>query len=134
MSIQPLPALEDGCHRVGSVCHLNALQVPPAVGAAVVVLHLDPQELSEVQHLQNEAVCSASLEKVAELLSQCTLPRIPVDPIDGNKDVGVGACTLHVPRDHDDFVLDRHEAANFAGEALDGLKALEREKLVFFGC
>lgn len=98
------------------------------------MLHLDPQELPEVQHLQNKAVRSASLEKVAELLPQWTPSWIPVDAIDGNEDVGVGACTLHVPCDHYDFVLDRHQVTDFAGKALDGLEALERQELVLFGC
>lgn len=132
--VQPLPALEDCCHRVGRVRHLHALQVPPAVAAAVVVLHLDPQQLPEVQHLQDEAVRAASLEKVAQLLPQLPLARVAVGAVDGEEDVGVGARTLRVPGDHDDFVLDRHQVADFAGEALDGLEALERQELVPFGC
>lgn len=108
--------------------------MPPAVGAAVVVLHLDPLQLPEVQHLQDEAVRAASLKKVAELLPQLTPARVSVGAVDGEEDVGVGARTLHIPGDHDDFVLDRHQVADFAGEALDGLEAFERQELLLFSC
>lgn len=75
----------------------------------------------------------ASLEKVAEFLPQLTLARVSVDAVDGEEDVGVSARTLHVPGDHDDFILYRNQVADFAGEALDGLEALKRQELVLFG-
>jgi len=131
--VQPLPALEDGRHRVGCVGHLHTRQVPPAVGAAAVVLHLDPQQLPEVQHLQNEAIRSPSLKKVAELLPQVALARVAVGAEDADGNVGVRAGSFHVPRDDDDFVLDGDQAADFAREALDGLEALECLEFVLFG-
>lgn len=133
-SVQPLATLEDGGDRVGRVGHLDALQIPAAVGAVVVVLHLDPQQLPEVQHLHDKAVRAPLLEQVAELLPQLALARVPVDAEDGDENVGVCARPFDVPGDHDDFVLDRDEFADFACEALDGLETLKGHELVFFGC
>lgn len=132
--VQPLPAVEDGGDRVGGVGHLDALQIPAAVGAVVVVLHFDPQQLPEVQHLHHKAVRAASLEQVAELLPQRPLARVAVDAKDGDENVGVRASSFHVPGDDDDFVLDGDELADFAGEALDRLETLKGHELVFFGC
>lgn len=132
-SVQPLPTLEDGRHRVGCVGHLDALQIPPAVIAAVVVLHFDPQQLAEVQRLQDEALGAPSLEKVAEPLPQMPLARVTVDAVDGEEHVGVSAGPFHIPSDDDDFVLDGDQVAHFAREALNGLEALKRQELVLFG-
>ena len=107
--------------------------MPPAAGAAVVVLHFDLQQLPKVQHLQNKAVRSASLEKVAELLPQVTLARVTVDAVDGDENVGIRAGSFHVRGDDDDFVLDGDQVANFAREALDGFRALKCLELVLFG-
>lgn len=134
LTVQPLSTLEDGCHWVGCVGHLHTLQVPPTVGAAVVVLHFDPQQLPEVQHLHNKTVCSASLKQVAELLPQMTLARVTVDAVDGDENIGVRSGPFYIPGDDDDFVLDRDQVADFAREALDGLEALECQELVLFGC
>lgn len=98
------------------------------------MLHFDPQQLPEVQHLHNEAVCSPSLKEVAELLPQMTLARVTVDAVDGDENVGVRAGPFYIPGDDDDFVLDRDQVADFAREALDGLEALECQELVLFGC
>lgn len=98
------------------------------------MLHLDPQQLPEVQHLHHEAVGAPPLEQVAELLPQLTLARVAVDAEDGDEDVGVRAGSFDVPGDDDDFVLDRDEFTDFAGEAFDGLEALKGHELVFFGC
>lgn len=102
--------------------------------AAAVVLHSDPQQLPEVQHLQNKAIGSPSLEEVAEALAQMALARVPVHAVDGDENVGIRAAVLHVPGDDDDFVLDGDQFADFAREALDGLEALECEEFVLFGC
>lgn len=134
VSVQPLSTLEDGCDRVGCVGHLNALQVPPAACAAVVVLHLDPQELPKVQHLQDKAVRLAPFKEVAELLAQVTLARVTVDAVDGEENVGICAGRFDVPSDDDDFILDRNQATDFAGETLNGLVALKCQELVLFGC
>lgn len=72
------------------------------------MLHFNPQQLPKVQHLQNKAICSPSLEKVAELVLQMTLAWVTVDAIDGHENIGVCACTFHIPGDDDDFVLDRN--------------------------
>lgn len=133
-SVQPLAALEDGRDRVGRVGHLDALQVPAAAGAAVVVLHLDPQQFAEVQHLHEEAVRAPPLEQVAELLPQLTPARVAVGAEDGDENVGVRASSFDVPGEDDDFVLDRDEFTDFAGEAFDRLETLEGHELVFFGC
>lgn len=98
------------------------------------MLHFDPQQLPEVQHLQNKAVCSPSLEQVAELLPQMTLARVAVDAVDGDEDVGVRAGPFHIPGDDDDFILDGDQVADLASEALDGLEALKCQELVLFGC
>lgn len=98
------------------------------------MLHFDPQQLPEVQHLQNEALCAPSLKKVAELLPQMTRPRVTIDAIDGDEDVGVCASTFYIPRDDDDFVLDRDQVADSARKALNGLKALKCQEFVLFGC
>lgn len=131
--VQPLAALEDGGDRVGRVGHLDALQVPAAVGAAAVVLHFDPQQFPEVQRLHDEAVGAPPLEQVAELLPQRTLARVPVDAEDGDENAGVCAGPFDVPGDDDDFVPDRDEFADFAGEALDGLTTLKGHELVSLG-
>jgi len=130
LHVQPLAALEDGGHGVGRVGHLHALQVPAAARARVVVLHGDPQQLAHVQHLQHEAVRVAALKQVAEVLPELPLARVAVHTVDGDEDVGVGARLLHVAGDHDDLVLDGHQVAHFAGEALDGLVGLEGLELV----
>lgn len=132
--IQPLPAVEDGRDGVGHVGQLHALQEPAVVEAAAVVLHFDPQQLPEVQHLQDEAVRLAPLEQVAELLPQLTPARVAVDAVDGDEHVGVGAGAFHVPGDDDDLVLDGDQFAHFAGEALDRFVALKGQELVLFGC
>lgn len=134
MSVQPLSTLEDGCDRVGCVGHLDALQVPPAACPAVVMLHFDPQELPEVQHLQDKAVCLPPFKKVAELLPKMTLARVTIDAVDGEENVGVCASIFDVPCDDDDFVLDRNQATDFACETLNGFVALKCQELVLFGC
>lgn len=98
------------------------------------MLHFDPQQLPEVQHLQNEAVRTAFLKEVAELLPQMTLARVPVDTVDGDKNVGVCAGPFYIPSNDDDFVLDRGQIADFARKALNGLKAFKCQELVLFGC
>ena len=128
--VQPLPTLEDGGHRVGGVGHLDTLQEPAGGRARVVVLHSDPEQLAHVQHLQNEAVRVAALEKVPELLPKLPLARVPVDAVYGDEDVGVGAGLLHVPGHDDDFVPDGHQVAHLARKALDGLVGLKRLELV----
>lgn len=98
------------------------------------MLHFDSQQLPEVQHLQNEALCAPSLKKVAKRLPQMTLPRITVDAIHGDEDVGICAGILYIPSDDDNFVLHRDQVADSARKALDGLEALKCEEFVLFGC
>lgn len=97
------------------------------------MLHFNPQQLSEVQHFQDEAVCATSLEKVAELLPQMTPAWVTVDTVDGEENVGVSATPFHIPGDDDDLILDRDQVADFACKALDGFEALECQELVLFG-
>lgn len=132
-SVQPLPTHENGGHPVGSVGDLHTLQVPACFGASVVMLHPHPQELPQVQHLQHEAVGVASLKQVAELLLQGAFARVPVDPVDGDEDVGVGASAFHVTGDNDDLVLHRHQAPHLTGEALHGLGAFKGLEVILFG-
>lgn len=98
------------------------------------MLHLDPEQLPEVQHLHHEAVRPPALEQVTELLPHLAPARVSVDAVDGHENVGVRAGSFHVTRDDDDLVLDRDQVANFACEALDGLEALERLELVLLSC
>ena len=98
------------------------------------MLHFDSQQFPEVQHLQNEAVCLASLKKVAELLPQLTLAWVTIDSIDGDENICVSASPFDVTSDDDDFILDRDQIADFARKALDGFVALKCQELVLFGC
>lgn len=130
LGVQPLPAEEDGGDAAGRVGDLHAVQQPAGTEAAVVVLHAHLQQLPHVQHLQQEAVRLLALEKVAELLPQLPAARVAVGAVDGEEDVGVGARPLLVARDDDDLVLDGHQAAGLAGEALHGLCALKGQEFV----
>lgn len=133
VAVEPLGAGEDGGHPVGGVGDLHTLQEPAGRRAGVVVLHPDPQELSQIQHFQQEPVRSAPLEQVPELLPEGPLPGVPVDAVDRDEDVGVGGGFLHVSRDYDDLVFNGNQTADFAGETLHGFAALERPELVSLG-
>lgn len=131
ISVQPLSADEDGGHPVGGVGDLHALQVPSGRSAFIVVLHFDPQEFAQIQHLQQEAVCPSSLEQVPVLPLQRSFPRVSVDAVERDEDVGVGGGLLHVSGDDDDLVFDGNQTAHFAGEALHGFGAFKHHELVF---
>ena len=98
------------------------------------MLHGDPEQLAHVQHLQDEAVRVAALEKVPELLPELPLARVSVDAVYGDEDVGVGAGLLHVPGHDDDLVPDGNQVAHLAREAFDGLVGLKGLELVLLGC
>ncbi len=133
ISVQPLSADEDGGHPVSGVGDLHTLQIPSGRSAVVVVLHSDPQELTQIQHLQQKAVCPSSLKQVPVLPLQRSLPRVSVDAVERDEDVGVGGGVLHVSGDDDDLVFDGNQTAHFAGEALHGFAALKRHELVSLG-
>lgn len=128
--VQPLPTEEDGGDAVGRVGDFHAVQQPARVHARVVVLHPDLLQLAHVQHFQQEPVGAPTLEEVAKLLPQLAAARVPVGAVDGDGNVGVCARPLLVARDDDDLVLDGHQTAGFAGEALQGLCALKGQEVV----
>ena len=130
LSVQPLPAEKDGGDAVGRVGDLHAVQQPAGTQTGVVVLHPDFLQLSHVQHLQQEAVRLLALEEVAELLPQLPTARIPIGAVDGDEHVGIGPRSLLVACDHDDLVLDGHQASSLTGKALQGLCALEGQEIV----
>lgn len=82
-------------------------------------------QLAQLQRLQEKAVSTAPLEEVAHFLLQLPLACVPIGSKDGHKDVGIGARPELIARRHNDFVLDRHQALNFAGKALRRLGDLE---------
>lgn len=131
--VQPLSTNEDGGHPVGGVGDLHALQEPAGRRAGVVVLHSDPQEFPQIQHLQQESVRLSAFKQVPELLLERSLPWVSVDAVERDEDVGVGGGFLHVSGDDDYFVFDGNQTADFAGETLHGFGALERHELVFLG-
>ncbi len=133
MSVQPHSADEDGGHHVGGVGDLHTLQIPSWRSAFIIVLHSDPQEFAQIQHLQQKAVRPSSLKQVPVLPLQRSLPRVSVDAVERDEDVGVGGGVLHVSGDDDDLVFDGDQTAHFAGEALHGFDALKRHELVFLG-
>lgn len=130
ISVQPLPTEEDGGDTVGRVRDLHTVQQPAGAQAGVIVLHSYLLQLSHVQHLQQETVRLLTFKKVAKLLPQLPAARVAVGAVDGDENVGICARSLLVARDDDDLVLDGHQASSFAGEALDGLCALEGEEIV----
>lgn len=132
--VQPLSTNEDGGHPVGGVGDLHTLQEPAGRRARVVVLHSDPQEFPQIQHLQQESVRLSAFKQVPELLLERSLPWVSVDAVERDEDVGVGGGFLHVSGDDDYFVFDGNQTADFAGETLHGFGALERHELVFLGC
>jgi len=89
------------------------------------MLNPDLFQLPHVQCFQVEPVGFAPLEEVPELLLQGSLPRIPIQTEDGDEHVGIRPCTLFKAGDHDGLVFDWHQAAGFAGKALDDLGTLK---------
>ena len=133
LGVQPLPTHKDGGDPVGGVGDLHAVQQPARTQACVVVLHLHPEQLTHVQHLQDKAVRLLALKQVSKLLPELPAARVTVGAVERDEDVGVGAGALLVRRDDDDLVLDRHQAAGLAGEALHRARALEGHELVPLG-
>lgn len=121
LAVQPLSAEEDGGDAAGRVGDLHTVEQPAGTQTTVVVFYAHLQQLPHIQHLQQEAVCLLALKKIAELLPQLPAARITISTVDGEKDVGVGTRRLLVASDDNDLVLDGHQAAGLAGEALHGL-------------
>lgn len=130
LGVQPLSAEEDGGDAAGCVSDLYTVKQPAGTQATVVVFYTHLQQLPHIQHLQQEAVCLLALEKVAELLPQLPTARVTIGTINGEKDVGVSTRPLLIAGDNDDLVLDGHQAAGLAGEALHGLCTLEGQEFV----
>lgn len=123
--IQPLPTGKYGGDASGRVGDLHPLHQPARGEASVVVLDPDLLQLPHVQRFQVEPVGFASLKEVPELVLQGAAPRVPVEAVDGDEDIGVGARALLEARDHNGLVLDWHQAPGLAGKALRDLGTLE---------
>lgn len=129
--IHPLSANKNCGYPVGSVCNLYTLQVPAWCLASVVMLHFYSQEITQIQHLQQEAVSTVPLKQIPKPLFQWTFPRVSVYTIDGNENIGISPSPLHITCDNNNLIFDGNQAAHFAGETLNALDALECDKLAF---
>lgn len=94
------------------------------------MLHLNFLQLPHVQHFQQETVCVPSFKKVPKFLTQLPAARISIGAVDRDENIGICACSFLIARNDDDLVLDGHQASSFAGEALNGLCALEGQEIV----